>query len=125
MLPLEDDPLSPENLVQANVKHFCKLFKFANEIGIPVIPVKSREDMNVTNIHGLACEKNFTLHILAMDSVRNHHFAEFLGVDITKKKDMTTTVILDSNVSAFIRLSATFCYILCKCVCNRLSCARD
>lgn len=100
MLPLEDDPLSPDNLVQENVKHFCKLMKFANEAGPRVIPAKvlvNDEKHNITHIHGLACARNFSLHILAVDSVANHHFAEFLGIDISNKKDKTTVVILDSK----------------------------
>ncbi|CAG9786160.1 unnamed protein product [Diatraea saccharalis] len=111
MLPFEDDPLSPENLVQDNVKHFCKVFKFANEIGQPVAPAKVRgssERRNITHVEGLACEKNFTLHILAVDSVRNHHFPEFLGVDIRKMKDMTAVVILDSKLETQYVLSEEY-----------------
>lgn len=102
MLPFEDDPLSPENLVQENVKHFCKLMKFASEASPPVVPSKvptSEDKPNITHIHGLSCEKNFSMHMLAVDSVANHHFAEFLGVDITNRQDKTTVVVLDSKVS--------------------------
>ncbi|KAM3964486.1 LOW QUALITY PROTEIN: thioredoxin domain-containing protein 11 [Aphomia sociella] len=100
MLPFEDDPLSPDNLVQENVKHFCKLTKFAHEAGPPVAPAHvpvNNEKPNITHIHGLACAKNFSLHMLAVDSVANHHFAESLGIDISNKKDKTTVVILDSK----------------------------
>lgn len=105
MLPFEDDPLCHENLLQDNWQHFCNIFNFANEIGPPVYPASIanlEERQNISNIVGLACDKNFTLHMLAVDSIRNHHFAEFLGVDITNKKDMTAVVILDSLVSSYV-----------------------
>ncbi|XP_059047087.1 thioredoxin domain-containing protein 11 [Achroia grisella] len=100
MLPFEDDPLSPDNLVQENVKHFCKLMKFAYETNPPAAPTRiptKEEKQNMTNVHGLACAKNFSLHMLAVDSVANHHFAEFLGIDISKRKDKTIAVILNSK----------------------------
>ncbi|KAJ0177223.1 hypothetical protein K1T71_007232 [Dendrolimus kikuchii] len=97
MLPLEGDHLSPENLVQDNLKHFCKLMKFANEWGPPVHPADMPRDQNITHITGLACAKNFSLYMIAVDSVRNHHFAEALGIDISTKHDMTAVVILDSK----------------------------
>ncbi|CAH0667337.1 unnamed protein product [Chilo suppressalis] len=108
MLPFEDDPLSPENLVQDSVKDFCKVFKFANEIGNPVAPAKVHGSRSVTRVEGLACKKNFTLHILAIDSVRNHHFAEFLGVDIRKMKDMTAAIILDTKLETQYVLSEEY-----------------
>lgn len=108
MLPYEDDPLSPENLLQDSVKHFCKVTRFAQEWGSPVYPrgppdVNERR-INMTNIEGMSCTGNFSLHILAVDSVRNHHFPESLGIDITNKKDMTAAVILDSKVGLLIVL---------------------
>ncbi|XP_028027181.1 uncharacterized protein LOC114240723 [Bombyx mandarina] len=99
MLPDEDDPLSPENLVQDNVKHFCRLMKFANGHSPPLyFSMDPEEERNVTRIEGMSCANNFSLYILAVDSIRNHHFAESLGVNITNKKDMTSAVILDSKV---------------------------
>lgn len=97
MLPLEDDVLSPENLIQDNIKHFCKLMKFANEWGSPIYPEKVSEIQNLTYITGLSCVNNFSLYMIAVDSVRNHHFAEALGINIVNKKDMTAVVILDSK----------------------------
>lgn len=99
MLPLKHDHLSAENLVQGDLEHFCKLMKFANEWGPPVYPVNISDNQNITHITGLACAKNFTLYMIAVDSVMNHHFAEALGIDISSKHDMTTVVILDSKVS--------------------------
>lgn len=97
MLPHEDDPLSAENLMQDNVKHFCRLMQFANSVSPPVAPARVTGG-NVTHILGLSCETNYTLYMIAVDSVRNYHFAEALGVDIKKMKDMTAAVILDSKV---------------------------
>lgn len=98
MLPYEDDPLSPENLIQDNVKHFCNIMRFANDLGSPVIPGTILDERrNVTHIRGLSCAYNFSMHMLAVDSVRNHHFAESLGIDITNKNDLTAVVILDSK----------------------------
>ncbi|XP_060802777.1 thioredoxin domain-containing protein 11 [Amyelois transitella] len=98
MLPFEGDHLAAENLLEENVNHFCKLTRFAYELGPPVVPSKvPNSELNVTDINGLSCEKNFSLHMLAVDSVTNHHFAEFLGIDVANKKDKTTVVILDSK----------------------------
>ncbi|KAI5651874.1 thioredoxin domain-containing protein 11 [Phthorimaea operculella] len=96
MLPFDDDPLAPENLVQSHVKHFCKIFRFAKEWG-PIITPQKVEGQNITRVQGLACAKNFTLNLLAVDSVQNHHFAEALGIDVLSKKDKTAVVILDSK----------------------------
>ncbi|XP_072931972.1 thioredoxin domain-containing protein 11 [Epargyreus clarus] len=95
MLPLEDDPLSPENLLQDSVKHSCKLLQFASELELPVAPPPVSG--HVAHVFGLACDTNATLYMLAVDSTRNYHFAESLGIDITKKKDRTAVVILDSK----------------------------
>lgn len=100
MLPQEDDLLSPENLVQENIKHFCHLYRFAAELGQPIAPAKVTTG-NITHIDGLACATNSSLYMIAVDSVENYHFPEALGIDITKKKDMTAVVILDSRVSLF------------------------
>ncbi|XP_073945343.1 thioredoxin domain-containing protein 11 [Choristoneura fumiferana] len=107
MLPFEDDPLSPENLIQDNVKHFCKLMKFAKTWGPPITPQKVSSG-NITHIQGLACAHNFSLNMLAVDSVRNHHFAESLGIDIDGKKDKTAVVILDSKHESQYLLSEEY-----------------
>ncbi|XP_034830385.1 thioredoxin domain-containing protein 11 [Maniola hyperantus] len=107
MLPYEDDPLSAENLMQENVKHFCRLMQFANKISPPVSPAKVSNG-NVTHLHGLACDTNYTLHMIAVDSIRNYHFAEALGVDIKNRKDMTAAVILDSRYESQYVLSGEY-----------------
>ncbi|CAH2106394.1 unnamed protein product [Euphydryas editha] len=96
MLPYEDDPLSAENLIQDNIKHFCRLMKFANKLSPPVSPARVTSG-NITHLHGLACKTNSTLYMMAIDSILNYHFAEALGIDIKNKKDMTAVVILDSK----------------------------
>ncbi|XP_068631740.1 thioredoxin domain-containing protein 11 [Battus philenor] len=107
MLPHEDDVLSPENLIQDSVKHFCRLMKFANQLGPQIMPAKVTSG-NITHIHGLSCATNSSLYIAVVDSVQNHHFAEALGIDITKKKDMTSVVILDSKVGSQYVLSEDY-----------------
>ncbi|VVC87331.1 thioredoxin domain-containing protein 11 [Leptidea sinapis] len=94
ILPVEDDPLSAENLIQDYAKYFCNKLQFANTIYPPVFPSQSE---NETDIRGLGCTTNFTMYMIAVDSIRNYHFAEALGIDIKKKKDMTAVVILDSK----------------------------
>ncbi|CAH0579270.1 unnamed protein product [Chrysodeixis includens] len=112
MLPYEDDPLSPENLLQDSVKHFCKVTRFAHEWGSPVYPTgppgMDERRANITHIDGLSCAGNFSLHIIAVDSVRNHHFPESLGIDITNRKDMTAAVILDSKHESQYVLSGDY-----------------
>lgn len=96
ILPAEDDPLSPENLIQENLKHSCNLLHFANKLYPAVRPGKV--DGNISHINGLACQANTSMYILAVDSIRNYHFAEALGIDVKNKKDITSVVILDSKV---------------------------
>ncbi|XP_038211860.1 thioredoxin domain-containing protein 11 [Zerene cesonia] len=95
MLPQEDDPLSSENLIQENVEHQCNILQFATKLYPPVIP--SRVNGNISHIHGLGCTTNYTMNMIAVDSIRNYHFAEALGIDIKSKKDMTAVIILDSK----------------------------
>ncbi|CAB3224200.1 unnamed protein product [Arctia plantaginis] len=98
MLPYEDDLLSAENLIQEDVKQYCRTMKFAYENGPPIYPGSAKDERhNIKHLQGLSCAHNFSLHIIAVDSMRNHHFAESLGIDISRKKDMTAVVILDSK----------------------------
>lgn len=97
MLPLEDDPLAAEGLVHDRVSHFCKLFNFAKQWGPPIFPA-AVDEKNLQHIFGLSCKMNFTLNMIAVDSVENHHFAEALGIDIKNMKNMTAVVILDTKV---------------------------
>ncbi|XP_028171777.1 thioredoxin domain-containing protein 11 isoform X2 [Ostrinia furnacalis] len=111
MLPFDDDPLSVENLFHDHQQYLCRIFNFANEIGPPVAPARianAEEKQNISRVEGLACEKNFTLHMLAVDSVRNHHFAEFLGIDVTNVKDKTAVVILDTKLETQYLLSEEY-----------------
>ncbi|XP_023941308.2 thioredoxin domain-containing protein 11 isoform X2 [Bicyclus anynana] len=96
MLPYDDDPLSAESLWHEHVKHFCRRMLFAHSVSPPVSPAKVSHG-NITHIHGPACDTNYTISMIAVDSFRNYHFAESLGVDIKNKKDMTAVVILDSK----------------------------
>ncbi|CAH0701203.1 unnamed protein product [Spodoptera exigua] len=112
MLPFEDDPLSSENLLEDSVNHFCKVLRFAHEWGPPIYPTGAlnidERRTNITHIDGMSCAHNFSLHMIAIDSVRNHHFAESLGIDITNKKDMTAVVILDSKHESQYLLSEEY-----------------
>ncbi|XP_071442293.1 thioredoxin domain-containing protein 11 [Hetaerina americana] len=49
------------------------------------------------SIQGLACRTNRTLSILALDSLKYHHFAMGLGVDVLSRKDATAVVILHAS----------------------------
>lgn len=99
MLPQEDDPLSPENLIHDSVKHFCRLMKFAQDFSPPIFPSKGDEETRrLWDVNELSCSNNISLYMIAIDSVHNHHFAESLGIDVLSKKDMTAVVILDSKV---------------------------
>lgn len=94
--PEDSDPLSADHLLQRHIDHYCKLYKFANQLYTPLS--SGNEDvLNITYIHGLACKTNVSLNIVAMDSLREHHFAESLGIDILNIKDNTALVILDSK----------------------------
>lgn len=98
MLPLKDDPLSAESLVDDHIQHFCKIHKFTKRRGKPIFPAVVDEE-GLHSIEGLACKMNVSLNMIAIDSIENHHFAESLGIDIKNMKNMTAVVILDTKVS--------------------------
>ncbi|XP_041978251.1 thioredoxin domain-containing protein 11 [Aricia agestis] len=107
MLPLEDDPLSAENLVRGHIRHYCKLMHYAYKLTPTVYPAKVKSG-NITHLDGLSCATNSSLYFIALDSVRNYHFAEALGVDIKNKKDMTAVIILDSKQESQYVLSKEY-----------------
>lgn len=103
MLPLEDDPLAAEGLVHDRIRHLCKVYHYAKQWGPPIFPA-TVDEKNLTHNFGLSCKMNFSLNMIAVDSVENHHFAEALGIDIKNMKDMTAVVILDTKVSSGLKV---------------------
>lgn len=103
MLPLEDDPLAAEGLIHDRVRHFCNVYNFAKLWGPPIFPAAVDEE-NLNHIYGLSCKMNFSLNMIAVDSVENHHFVESLGIDIKNMKHKTAVVILDTKVCSVLKL---------------------
>lgn len=99
MLPLEDDPLAAEGLIHDRIRHFCKVYNFGKQWGPSIFPTTVDEE-NLNHIFGLSCKMNFSLNMIAVDSVENHHFVESLGIDVKNMKDKTTVVILDTKVGS-------------------------
>lgn len=99
----------------------CRLFKMSQNYYPSIYSesivnhVNYGKDLNRFNITGLGCKTNETLVIVAVDSLMYHHFAERLGVNISKKKDKTFAVIINDKVYAiFIHIKSTNSAIFSK-----------
>lgn len=75
----------------------CKMLLTGNKYNRPVFPreLPGHAPINLTD---QVCKTNKSLALIAVDSIRYGYFAESLGIDISKKKDKTAVVIVDSTV---------------------------
>ena len=56
-----------------------------------------KSELEVT---GFGCAENNTLLLLALDSLKYHHFAESLGIDVLNNYHKTAVVIVDEKVKS-------------------------
>lgn len=100
-LSISGDPRSSANLQKRIRRHACKIATIANKISRShfsktVTSGVWNDDMD--NFTGLACKSNASLSLLAFDSLRDYHFAERLGIDLSRKRSRTAVVIVNQKV---------------------------
>lgn len=69
-----------------------------NDYHPSLFPLESPKQFNIS-LKESVCKINKTLALIAIDSLHYFHFAEHLGIDISKWKNKTIVVILDAAVS--------------------------
>lgn len=79
-------------------KEICRNFILAEKYHPAVFESKPLQDTGIVDVTGLACKSNKSLGLLAMDSLMHYHFAEKLGINLSKYKDNTAAVIVDGKV---------------------------
>lgn len=80
------------------LKEGCKKWMAGNDYHSSLFPQESPRQFNIS-LKESVCKTNKTLALIAIDSLHYFHFAEHLGIDISKRKNKTTVVILDAAVS--------------------------
>lgn len=59
---------------------------------------KSYKGITPPSVSGLSCKTNTSLSLLAMDSLLHYHFAQRLGIDLSKNIDKSAAVIINDKV---------------------------
>lgn len=98
LLEGEYDPLSASVVRRAFLKERCRKWLAGNNYNPSLFPRDSPKWFNVS-LKESVCETNKTLALIAIDSLHYFQFAERFGVDISKRRNKTTVIILDSAVS--------------------------
>lgn len=97
------DQKSPINLMKSSQREMCKIFLLAEKYQPAIFDDTLLSKPNeIIDVQGLACKSNKSLSLLTMDSLLHYHFADKLGVDLTKYKDKTAAVIIDDKVVILI-----------------------
>lgn len=93
-----NDPKSPANLLKLLRGEKCRQFLTAQRLQPAKFENKVDKEEKDFNIRGLACKSNKSLTLIAMDSLLHYHFAEKLGVDLSKCIDKSSVVIINEKV---------------------------
>lgn len=96
-LPKGEDPLSASMVRKHFLKERCRRWLAGNKYHPSLFPRDSPKQFNVS-LKDSVCKTNKTLALIAIDSLHYFHFAERLGIDISKRRNKTTVVILDAAV---------------------------
>lgn len=108
----ENDARSASMIRKAFLKEHCRRWLAGNEYHPSLFPRDSPRQFNIS-LKESVCKTNKTLALIAIDSLRYFHFAEHLGIDISKWRNKTAVVILDATVSfEMIKRYFDNCYIL-------------
>lgn len=94
----ENDPLSATTVRTNFLKEHCRRWLAGNNYHPSLFPRDSPKQFNVS-LKESVCKTNKTLALIAIDSLHYFHFAERLGIDISKRRNKTTVIILDAAVS--------------------------
>lgn len=98
LLEEENDSRSASMVRRDFLKEDCKKWMAGNEYHPSLFPRESPKQFNIS-LKESVCKTNKTLALIAIDSLHYFHFAEHLGIDISKRKNKTTVVILDAAVN--------------------------
>lgn len=102
LLKEENDSRSASTIRRNFLKESCKRWLAGNDYYPSLFPQDSSRKFNIS-LKELICKTNKTLALIAIDSLHYSHFAEHLGIDISRRRNKTTVVILDAAVSFKIR----------------------
>lgn len=104
---VDTDDRSASNLKRFWQEEECRLLKISQKYQPSVYSksivdyVDNEKEFVDFKISGLGCKTNASLTLIAMDSLMHHHFAERLGVNVSKKRDKTVAVIVNDRVILF------------------------
>ncbi|XP_012271941.1 thioredoxin domain-containing protein 11 [Orussus abietinus] len=91
----ENDPLSSSAMKDYYVKEECRMLLAGNDYHPPVFPNDS-PNHPIINFSSAVTKVNKTLALIALDSLYYFPFAEGLGINVSKRRDKTAVVIVDS-----------------------------
>lgn len=99
LLREENDSRSASMVRRDFLKEDCKKWMAGNDYHPSLFPRESPRQFNIS-LKESVCKTNKTLALIAIDSLHYFHFAEHLGIDISKQKNKTTVVILDAALES-------------------------
>lgn len=101
------DYRSPKNLKKAMRIEICKTLLIAQKYQHLAFSSElyNNDVVGGFDVKGLKCKTNKTLTFIAMDSLRYHHYAEKLGIDLSKRPNKTAVVILDDKMESHYIMS--------------------
>ncbi|KAL6259352.1 hypothetical protein P5V15_009267 [Pogonomyrmex californicus] len=99
LLKEENDSRSASMVKKVFLKENCKKWLAGNDYHPSLFPQDSPRKFNIS-LKESVCKTNKTLALIAIDSLHYFHFAEHLGIDISKRKNKTAVVILDAALES-------------------------
>lgn len=99
LLKEDNDSRSASMVKRDFLKDDCKRWLAGNDYHPSLFPRDSSRQFNIS-LKESVCKTNKTLALIAIDSLHYFHFAEHLGIDISKRKNKTTVVILDASLES-------------------------
>ncbi|XP_024891528.1 thioredoxin domain-containing protein 11 isoform X1 [Temnothorax curvispinosus] len=99
LLKEETDSRSANIVRKGFLKENCKKWMAGNDYHPSLFPREFPRQFNIS-LKESVCKTNKTLALIAIDSLHYYHFAEHLGIDISKQKNKTTVIILDAALES-------------------------
>ncbi|KAG8236018.1 hypothetical protein J437_LFUL015969, partial [Ladona fulva] len=92
---VQDDRISL--LLSHSKEEECKRYLHGELMQPAFFPSDGDSHFSMSKIQGLACKTNQTISMVALDSLKYHHFAMGLGVDVLSRKYATAVVIVHAS----------------------------
>ncbi|EZA61446.1 hypothetical protein DMN91_003951 [Ooceraea biroi] len=99
LLKGKNDPRSASMVRRDFLREHCRRWLAGNDYHSSLFPRDSPRQFNIS-LKESVCKTNKTLALIAIDSLRYFHFAERLGIDLFKRRNKTTVVILDAALES-------------------------